>query len=756
MAKINFEQILQKIIVICAFTVFLAPLIIVNNFFLPFVFPKAMFFHVLVEIMLLCYLMLLFSNFKKYRPHFSGLIIATGIFLLVMIFATIFSVAPYTSFWGTLERMEGLLSFIHYWVFFVLLTIFFQDQKIWFKIFNFSVLISLFIDFYSLLQRLGWSAVVGSDPEDRMRVVGTIGNPAFLAIYLLLNCLLLAIMFIKTKQRWLRLFYGAVFIFHLIIIYLTNTRGTLLGLIIGLFLFSVFYFISFPRSKLRKYFIITFLAVVAVVSLLFINRAKPWVQQNNYLAHLTDVSLGAGGSIKTRLTAWQIGWEGFKEKPLLGWGPENYNIIFNKYFKSEYLTSFDQTVWYDRAHNIIVETGTTMGALGLISYLAIFIYCFIRLFQYWRQNQDRQSRLIAIILAATLVAYFAQNIFIFDTVNSYIMLFLIFAYFNFLLRKKEDRAIEELPAKKIKIWLLPLLIIIAFIPFVRSVVHPCLANGYAALAKAYFKAQAPDKGMELFQKSFKYDTFVDAEILDHAEDSIGELVDAVNNFPQDKKVEYLNIVKEQAKKVLDKHPLDVRRYIVLSKNYARLAVYVDKDSNLAMAIKYLEEAIPLSPQRQRIYNDLAFAYLRLGNREKATQILKDIIKTNETIPEFRWNLFLAYDEIGDDKSATEALEKAIELQYLFENNSNATLYAIDFYTKLGKYDKTIPLYEILIKAEKNPANIVKWYSRLAVIYGKLGNKEKAKELALKVMDIDPTYLPQVQTFLQELEKMGEK
>lgn len=759
MIKINFEQILQKIIIICAFAVFLAPLIIVNNFFLPFVFPKAMFFRVLSEIMLLGYLTLLFSNFKKYRPRLSGLIIVTGIFLLAMILAAIFSVSPYTSFWGTLERMEGLLSFIHYWIFFVILTVIFQDKKNWFRIFNFSVLIALFIDFYSLLQRLGWSALVGSDNEDRFRAVGTIGNPAFLAVFLLLNCLLLLILFIKTKQRWLRFVYGMIFIFHLIVIYLTNTRGVLLGLIVGLFLFSIFYFISFPQSKLRKYFIIIFLAVVAVVSLLFINRDKPWVQQNNSLAHLTDVSLGTSGSIKTRLMAWQIGWQGFKEKPLLGWGPENYNIVFNKYFKSEYLTGFNQTVWYDRAHNMVVEVATTMGIIGLISYLAIFIYLFIKLFKYWRRSEDKNDKLIAVILAAGFVAYFIQNIFIFDTVNSYIMLFLIFAYINFLFQKEKHEKIEnEISTQRFKIWLLPVLIIIFFIPFVRSVIHPSLANGYGALAKAYFTAKIPVKGMELFQKSFKYGTFCDAEILDHAEDVIGELADGQNNFPEDKKFQYLNIAKEQAKKVLDQHPLDVRRYIVLSKNYVRLANYNEDEKafNLAMAVKYLEEAIPLSPQRQRIYNDLAFAYLQLGNKDKALAILEEVIRTNDKIPEFYWNLFLVYEQIGDDKPALEILDKTIALNYPFEKNPAAGAHAIDFYIKLKRYDKTLPLYEILINLEKDPSNLAKWYSGLAVAYAKLGDRKKAQESALKVLDINSTYAPQVQAFLQELEKTGAK
>lgn len=751
MLKLGLERILRGVIMVGAFAVFLTPLIIVNNFFVPFIFPKAMFFRVLTEIMLVCYLTLLISNFKKYRPRWFGLLTAISLFTFIMILATIFSTDRYTSFWGTLERMEGALAFLHYWVFLVILTVFFKNWRDWFKIFNFSVFVSLLIDVYSVLQKMGWSAVVGSGPEDRMRSVGTIGNPAFLAAYLMFNCLVLMILFFKTKiknQRWA---YGLIFVFHLAIIYLTNTRGALLGLLVGFFLFAVFYYFSFPQSRLRKYLVVALLVLVASVGFLFAGRNQPWVKQNSYLAHLTDVSLDASGSIKTRILAWQIGWQGFQEKPFLGWGPENYQLVFNKYFKSEYLSGFDQTVWYDRAHNIIVETVTTMGILGLISYLAIFVYLFLKLFRYWRQTEEASNKLVAVAIMVALIAYFIQNIFIFDTINSYIMLFLIFAYVNYLLAKPIGSA-EEIPAKPIKIWLVPVFLAIGFIPFVRSVVHPALANGYGALSKAYFTAKAPGKGFDLMLESFRYNTFCDEDILSQMADSVNMMLE-IKDFPEEKKIEYLEAIIKQGQKMVELHPLNVRRYMVLAKSYARLATYDDRNKvfYLAQSVKYLEEAVPLSPKRQQIYNELAFAHLRLGHRDEAVRILQQIIADNDRIPQFRWNLFLAYEELDEDELAQQALEKAIELKYPFAqpDNFSAAAHVIDFYSALKQYEKTLPYYDILIANDPNNAQ---WYSRLAVVYGKLGDKKKAQELALKVLAMDPNYGSQVQAFLVELEK----
>ena len=38
------------------------------------------------------------------------------------------------------------------------------------------------------------------------------------------------------------------------------------------------------------------------------------------------------GTIYGRIVIWKIAWQGFLERPLLGWGPENYSIVFSKYY----------------------------------------------------------------------------------------------------------------------------------------------------------------------------------------------------------------------------------------------------------------------------------------------------------------------------------------------------------------------------------------------------------------------------------------
>ena len=121
-----------------------------------------------------------------------------------------------------------------------------------------------------------------------------------------------------------------------------------------------------------------------------------------------------------------MGFKGILEKPVLGWGWENFNVPFNKYFNPVITRDIGSRPWYDRAHNVIVETGVATGILGLLIYLSIFAWA-IKLL--WQSREHKKNILDGnLFLIILLLIYFLQNLFVFDTLNSYLMLFLILAF----------------------------------------------------------------------------------------------------------------------------------------------------------------------------------------------------------------------------------------------------------------------------------------------------------------------------------------
>jgi O-antigen ligase len=140
---------------------------------------------------------------------------------------------------------------------------------------------------------------------------------------------------------------------------------------------------------------------------------------------------------QARFWTWGSAWKGFLERPILGWGPENFSAVFDKYFDTRHFVPSRQTeTWFDRAHSVFLDYLSEIGILGLLSYLAIFGVIIWEFFRKHRQSEARStSRTILTrgLILSLLVAYLVQGVVIFDVLPMYISLFLFlaFAYYYF-------------------------------------------------------------------------------------------------------------------------------------------------------------------------------------------------------------------------------------------------------------------------------------------------------------------------------------
>ena len=73
-------------------------------------------------------------------------------------------------------------------------------------------------------------------------------------------------------------------------------------------------------------------------------------------------------SVRSRLASWETGLRGVAERPLLGWGPENFVVVFGRYARGLATTSES----HDRAHNKLIEVAATTGLAGLSLWLALW------------------------------------------------------------------------------------------------------------------------------------------------------------------------------------------------------------------------------------------------------------------------------------------------------------------------------------------------------------------------------------------------
>jgi tetratricopeptide (TPR) repeat protein len=122
-------------------------------------------------------------------------------FLLCTTVATLTSVHVYTSFVGFYGRYEGLTSWYLFGLFFFLVTNYIRSSEQVKRIFITSISAATLMAVYSFIQRFGWDPYMWGGVTTWHRVIGMIGQPNFLAAYMLMALFLNLSMFMLKKKE---------------------------------------------------------------------------------------------------------------------------------------------------------------------------------------------------------------------------------------------------------------------------------------------------------------------------------------------------------------------------------------------------------------------------------------------------------------------------------------------------------------------------------------------------------------------------
>ena len=136
------EPILAKILRYFVYVTAFVPLIIFKDYISPFHFGKVIIFRSLVEVMIALFILLIWKD-RSYFPKITVVGWAFLSFALAFSIATITSVIPYSSMWGSLERMGGVFTFWHYFIYFIILTAVFRKESDWINLFKLVIVIGI-------------------------------------------------------------------------------------------------------------------------------------------------------------------------------------------------------------------------------------------------------------------------------------------------------------------------------------------------------------------------------------------------------------------------------------------------------------------------------------------------------------------------------------------------------------------------------------------------------------------------------------
>ncbi len=746
------ESNLVKFLRFGIYLIALVPLIIFKDFISPFHFGKVVVFRSIIEILGAIYLLLILQN-KSYLSRPDKIFWSFLLFVLAFTVATITSVIPYQSFWGTLERMGGLWTFWHYFLFYVILISVFTKKEHWQRLLDLTIFVGVLSAFYGFGQKTDIDFFVGSG--DRARIFGTMGNAALFAGYQLWIAFLSLTMYL-TRQNGhkLRTFYLFAFVVTSIAVSMTAVRGSLLGYAAGMIIFT-FLWARQSKSHFGNLILKILIGLVifwSVFSVIF--NDSSFIKKSGYLSRVTNLSLTAT-TVQTRFWAWQAGIKGWSESPkttLAGWGPENFNIPFSKYFNPKFFRGPGAETLFDRAHNMFVEILVTMGLIGLLAYLNIFAVLFKLL---RKLSLNRELAVYGIGFTAATVAYIIHNSFIFDTSSNFIVFFTILGFVSVLGSDQQSRQRDgqtttnnQQHGKKPNKVILNSVAIgsVIFIPWLiyKTNILPAKANYATTRAVVRSWAGDFDGSIKKYREALSYNVPGKYE---YRHRLAQYLVGVGGPSVKEEKVrEAYEFTMAEVKKNIKENPIDYLPYLYMS----RLNILLGKDNPESpyndAALGYSMKALELSPTFVRTYYEIAQAYLNKKDYSNAIKYFQEAADLNPEAGISHAYLGAAKIESGD-LGGVEDLERAVDAKYPYYPREVDFQRLINAYLKTNDFVRIAWIYEQLIRINPDEPQ---YYASLASAYSNLGRIDDAVAMARKAVQVDPSFKPDAEVFLRSL------
>lgn len=704
------------------------PLIILNGSFFPFIVGKNFFFRIVVELAGGMWLALMLID-RTYRPRFGVVLWSVVAFTLAIGAADLFGVNAWKSFWSNFERMEGYITILHLAVYVIVAASVFTTEKLWRRYFGTSLGVSTLITLYGFMQLSGWITI----NQGGVRLDGTFGNATYLAVYMLVHVFLTAWLFFTyhgTKAKWMKSFYGVMIVLQAIILYFTATRGAILGLLGGIFLTALlFAFTVRGNTRVRNVSFGILGGLVLLVGGFMLVRDTDFVKNHEVLGRFATISLEGG---QTRFAVWNTALQGVKDRPILGFGQENFIYVFNQYYNPK---MFGQEPWFDRVHNVFLDWLIAGGIVGLLSYLAMFGAA---LYGLWLAPRAKEAFTSAErnILTGLFAGYFFHNIFVFDNIVSYILFFTMLAFIHYRLTVKGTDP-DLLDTHPHATGLPPQVVLPGAIILTCLVLY--FAN-YAGLATniTLLRAISPNPGgpaenLALFKKVLAYDTLGGQEVKEQLLQTAAS-VSRANGIDPTLKEDFIRTAKDAMDTELKWNGEDARLQVFMGS-------FLNGIGMPAEALPYLEKASALSPTKQIILFELGASYTQLGRHKEALETLK---KAYELEPSYR-QAALSYAAAAihaGDSALTSQILTPIYGTTVVDNDQILAAY---FQTK--QYSIVTKIWEERVKNDPNNLQ-----SRVSLAAAYLFAERRAESIAQlqKAMEIDPTFKEQGEYYISEI------
>lgn len=326
---------------------------------------------------------------KQYKINLlDKLIILYGI---ILILSTIFSKEINLSLFGLERCREGIFSLLTYLIIF---NLFYKNFNFSKKSLNIILLSASIIAIYGILQYFKINPILNiPNNEFRSTVTSTIGQRNFVGTYATLLLPMCIGLFIYSGKK----IYFLITVLMLGLMFSSTTRSAWISFPIYCIIFIIYSLINIKNKKIIIRLSVLLITVILIFS--FMNYSNKDMLTHRAKTVYTDAkNIDDNDSGSSRIFIWKKAIPYLFKNPILGSGPDTYNLVLND-------AESKRRALYFKAHNEYLQIVITEGYPALAVYMLIVLIILYRLFK------SRKKGIHIWILFSCITGYLIQAFF---------------------------------------------------------------------------------------------------------------------------------------------------------------------------------------------------------------------------------------------------------------------------------------------------------------------------------------------------------
>jgi O-antigen ligase len=697
----------------------------------------------------------------------QSITLALILFFSVILISCFTGVDFHMSFWSNAERMLGVYHILHFLALYLVAITVFRDWADWQTVFAALLIVAV-------------GVAIGSFGGN---AYSTLGNTLYVAVFMIFAFYFMFFLVFHKEGRderrgyafW-RWFYLLALPFIYIQFYKVNKAGSTVGLLMGAATFIFLFGVINKRKVVRLLSWILTAAMVGVVVFALIFHANPIFAHNRFLSRININR----PTFQTRLLSWESGVKDFHNHWLLGTGFGNYAITFDKYFQAKFYNYSRTETYFDRAHNNVIDLTSTTGVLGISAYLLIFVAAGFYLVIILKRRRVKPVEIC--LITSLLVAYFIQNLDVFDSFVTYLCLMIVLGYLHWLANTNEDRgntrALLALGGERglvdREIYVLIGAGVLAFFTIYNYAVLPVKTFTGVIEGQMAFSSNNIATAFQSYKEALNNNNPISRDSRSMYERAIADYYWNISKLPQDQVKEIIAFGIEQGEKNLANNPQDSLMNMELARVYDsgfRDVSDTELRSQYAQkSLEYIDRSIAASTERIPVYFVKAQMQASQGDMdgalatlEKAKSIKDDFYDTDCQLSQI---YLIKQSEISEEKSSTSPEAVAMgkkgwaEMDTCLAAGATSNLAVTDVIKEAVNHyyvdnkelsDKdisyTISLLEQLTQYESSYQD----YLILARLYAQKGENDKAISAAQEVGKLNSDLKKDADSFIKTLQ-----